>query len=276
MQLPFYTALGGALLGAAATGVADESLVGALPGFGIGYGIGRYITNRKQQQQVEELQDIIAKTPNANLKVLKALSKASGRVNTPIFIQTKGEPYDNAFWRGYPDPYIDPSYFKCLVKAKNRRKATVQDADVIVIGKNFKKYPVIAHELGHSADFATNKPALRDFFIPALLSTAGLAGIPAGMAVSIQDANVGAVISTLSAACLLGAATYSNYREAKRERAASKNAVEYIEKVKKSAVEREKARKLLETAYNTYEPIRLGSKKPFLYNNVQQKEHLLA
>ena len=267
MDLPLLTALAGAAAGASvpfvtreeapdAEQIANNTFIGAV----VGASGGRLISNAASWFKVKKLKKELGGLKDVNPSALKALAKASKRSDVPIYIQTGGKPIDNAFYQITANPALDSKDFKLLVKG--RKDSSVRDADTVVIGKNFRKLPVVAHELGHASDFNENKLSIGEKWLAPLgvLATAGAFWTARAMEPSLKKS-----LTLLAAATLgLGTSAYTTYKTRAREREASKRALEFIQRMKRTAKEQAQARQFLETAYSTYDPIRIGSKPPFL------------
>lgn len=270
MNPTYIAGLGGALAGGALgslSGDIDVAAGSALAGLATGSILGGGVTVYKQYQNRKKLEKELGDIKEADIATIKALRKASDRANVPIFIQTSGKPYANAHYQLEANPFINPAEYKLVTQDKDRPNPTPNDPDVIIIGKNYKKLPIIAHELGHAQDFKENKPGFIEKWLPAVGLLATCMGTSFGKEFAVRGKFAAGAASVLAGGLAgLGTAWYGDSKRKAREGVASKKALAYLALLKQKAVEQAQARQLLETAYSTYDPIRMSSKPVFLKN----------
>lgn len=268
----------------------NTELVGALTGAGLGYGLtalkerslkpdsetalsntmagsvlglkvglaAEFLARLIRRKQMEKS---LSGLPDTNKEQLKKVIKAFKGVNIPVYIQDSGTPYDNAFYiEGSPQwgVFGERPTFKDAITG---RKVTNPASAAIYVGKNFRKLPIVAHELGHATDFK-DKSNLERFSlgvgrtVEAIGTGASVGLLVAGMMGNMEpeDVNKGLMVTGSAA---LGSSIFNKFMTKRLERRASDKAIQVLKRLQRPK-QLDQSKDALLAAYSTYDPIRLS------------------
>ena len=270
------TTLACALLGAAGGYLIDNqrgeaSLADGYPmtlrAFTTGAATGALADTLLATRNFTKLQDILKQSRKATPADVKKLQEAAKSEDTAVFLQgSSGDDLGNAFYT-YSEklPGVDTGtiYKRIGLAAANSKMQSAAkkagDPDTVVVGRGMDRLPVLAHELGHAADFKRNPPGFLERNAGRVANALMAVNLGLGAAMWLDKDRTRrkmyhtGLLGSLPLALLSRSVTRHYYN--KREIQASKNAIKYINKIYPEDVD--KAAGALETAYSTYEPVRL-------------------
>ena len=233
-----------------------SALNGALIGAGLGFKtefISQAIRSLLFKRRLNQLKN------NTN-KDLQRVVKTFGDIKIPVYLQTAGTPFDNAMYiEGQPQWMFMPDkpVFKNLLTGKRVNKTKDR---AVYLGRNFRKLPILAHELGHASDFK-DKPNLERI---ALYAGRGLSGVgllasfgllAAGASGKIAKDKLLPLLGISAGVSVLGNSMNKSLTQ-RSERRASDAAIQVLNKIQKPDA-LTTSKDLLNSAYATYDPIML-------------------
>ena len=254
-----------------------DAVLTGIAGAGAGGLVGLALEHIARVRARKEMRRRLAASPSVTDARLRALIGKGGDLKLPVYRQLSGEPIPNAYYmpNGPIVPGMlgskDSKFLELTGKSVKPIKATSipTGKPSIVIGRDFAKAPILAHELGHAEDFK-ERPNEK-WKILGLSAAVGILSAGAIGGKYLAYRNVKDSLGT-GTGFLLGAgigfapalAGYAlNRRKLKLEEIASRKAMERLSDYYngKSPSRLKHDAKLLESAYQTYDPLELKETK---------------
>lgn len=229
----------------------------ALTGLALGRGVGSLVDSGVSWWAGRRLHDMLSQYPLMTKRHLKRLIRYAPK-DLPIYLQTKGS-FGNAAY--VPDEVPAPFGGEWVDARTGKKVKGSPTKRGVYIGKNFRKAPVLAHELGHASSFERHDGRRWS----ALGSAAGIGSLGLLLAAGLMgrkwhsDGGDGWLYGTAGlTAAGFGLGMLSDALQTREERRASDTAAAYLNSLKLPKRQHSDGLDLLSTAYRTYSPLHLG------------------
>ena len=240
----------------------SHRLLTTMLGGAVGRFSGATVSMLASAYHKHKLNKLVESLPSASDKELKNLKGAFKADLVDIYKQPDEaeRTFDNAAyyddWNTYGEPkqqVLGYGEFNKVAasnvsKKKGVRPDSEQPTGAILIGRDYAKLPLVAHELGHASP--DDKPWWEKLHMADVARTAAFGSSMAGL--NFVWGKPGVALALLTAGALAGGA--ASAMERAEERRASRNALRVLKSVAPGQVD--KAREALLQAYRTYDPVR--------------------